>query len=110
MPKTAVLRKAASPSATSVSDCLIPKAAAPMPRLIGGVRSIYAATIVLSAFLLFLVQPVLAKVILPWFGGGASVWTVAILFFQAMLLLGYTYAYLTVRYLPPWAQSALHMT
>ena len=110
MPKTAVLRKTQSPSATSIPDRLVPKGAAPVPRLIGGVRSIYAATIVLSAFLLFLVQPVLAKVILPWFGGGASVWTVAILFFQGMLLLGYTYAYLSTRYLPPWAQSALHVT
>ncbi len=81
MPKTAVLRKTPSPSATSIPDRLVLKGAAPAPRLIGGVRSIYAATIVLSAFLLFLVQPVLAKAILPWFGGGASVWTVAILFF-----------------------------
>ena len=49
------------------------------------------------------------RIIPPWFGGVASVWTVAILFFQGMLLLGYTYAYLTIRYLPPWAQSAVHI-
>lgn len=72
-------------------------------------RYLYSATILLSAFLLFLVQPVLAKVILPWFGGVASVWTVAILFFQGVLLLGYTYAYLSVRYLPPRAQALLHV-
>jgi hypothetical protein len=101
---------APSPTATRKSDRLVVKTAAPAPRLTGGVRTVYAATIVISAFLLFLIQPVLGKVILPWFGGVASVWTVAILFFQGMLLFGYTYAYLTIRYLPPWAQALLHVT
>jgi len=53
----------------------------------------YAATILLSAFLLFLVQPILAKQILPWFGGAASVWTLCMVFFQLVLLLGYAYAH-----------------
>ena len=48
--------------------------------------------------------------LLPWFGGVAGVWAVAILFFQGVLLLGYTYAYLSVRFLPKWAQSLLHIT
>ncbi len=47
----------------------------------------------LAGFLLFLVQPMLAKFILPWFGGSATTWTVCMLFFQAALLLGYAYAY-----------------
>jgi K+-transporting ATPase KdpF subunit len=51
--------------------------------------ALYAATIFVSAFLLFLVQPVVAKEILPWFGGSAAVWTTCILFFQMVLLLGY---------------------
>jgi hypothetical protein len=55
---------------------------------------IYAATIFLSSFLLFLVQPLIAKLILPWFGGSAAVWTTCMLFFQALLLAGYGYAHL----------------
>ena len=49
----------------------------------------YACTIFLSAFLLFLVQPLIAKQILPWFGGSAAVWTTCLLFFQSVLLAGY---------------------
>ncbi len=51
------------------------------------------ATIVLSSFLLFLVQPILAKQILPWFGGTSAVWTVCMVFFQCALLAGYVYAH-----------------
>ena len=54
---------------------------------------LHAATIFISAFLLFLVQPVLAKQILPWFGGAAIVWTLCMVFFQFVLLLGYAYAH-----------------
>src|SRR5512145_2957100 len=57
---------------------------------------IYAATIFLSSFLLFLVQPLIARLILPWFGGSAAVWTTCMLFFQALLLAGYAYAHLLV--------------
>jgi len=52
----------------------------------------YAGTIFLSAFLLFLVQPIIAKQILPWFGGSAAVWTTCLVFFQSILLAGYAYA------------------
>ncbi len=54
---------------------------------------IHAVTIFLSSFLLFLVQPLIARLILPWFGGSAAVWTTCMLFFQAMLLAGYAYAH-----------------
>jgi hypothetical protein len=54
---------------------------------------LYAATIFLSAFLLFQVQPLIAKVILPWFGGSAAVWSAAMMFFQLNLLAGYAYAH-----------------
>ncbi len=53
----------------------------------------YASTIFLGAFLVFLVQPLIGKVILPWYGGGPSVWTVCMLFFQVLLLAGYLYAH-----------------
>ncbi|HYM06732.1 MAG TPA: fused MFS/spermidine synthase [Terriglobales bacterium] len=54
---------------------------------------LYAATIGLSAFLLFQIQPIIAKMILPWFGGSSAVWSTCMLFFQVMLLAGYLYAH-----------------
>jgi SAM-dependent methyltransferase len=69
---------------------------------------LYALTIVVSAFLLFQVQPVIAKIILPWFGGSAAVWTTCLLFFQVVLLLGYLYAHTTIRYLKPRMQMLVH--
>src|SRR3954471_4725282 len=69
---------------------------------------LYALTILVSAFLLFQVQPVIAKIILPWFGGSAAVWTTCLLFFQMVLLLGYLYAHAVVRYLRPRTQMLLH--
>ena len=68
----------------------------------------YAATIFLSSFLLFLVQPLIARQILPWFGGAASVWTTCLLFFQSVLLAGYAYAHAVVRWLPPRKQVYVH--
>ena len=55
----------------------------------------YAATIFLSAFLLFQVQPLVSKYILPWFGGSPAVWTTCMLFFQTLLFGGYAYAHLS---------------
>lgn len=69
----------------------------------------YALTIFLGAFLLFLVQPLIGKYILPWFGGGAGVWTVCMLFFQIALLAGYAYAHLLVMRLRPAAQMWIHL-
>jgi hypothetical protein len=60
----------------------------------------YALTISLSAFLLFEVQPVIAKMILPWFGGSSAVWSTCMLFFQLVLLLGYVYAHWLNKLLP----------
>jgi len=54
---------------------------------------LYFITIFIGAFLLFQIQPLIAKLILPYFGGGAAVWTACLLFFQAFLLLGYSYAH-----------------
>jgi hypothetical protein len=72
--------------------------------------TLYAVTIFLSAFLLFQVQPLIAKIILPWFGGSAAVWSAAMLFFQLILLAGYTYAHLLIRYLKARQQMAVHLT
>src|SRR4051812_46673716 len=68
----------------------------------------YAGTIFLSSFLLFLVQPIIAKQILPWFGGSAAVWTTCLVFFQSMLLAGYAYADWTTR-LGARRQALLHV-
>jgi SAM-dependent methyltransferase len=70
---------------------------------------LYAATISLSSFLLFLIQPILAKQILPWFGGSAAVWTTCLVFFQFVLLFGYAYADWTSRRLSPRLHTLLHM-
>jgi SAM-dependent methyltransferase/MFS family permease len=71
---------------------------------------IYAATIFLSSFLLFLVQPLIARLILPWFGGSAAVWTTCMLFFQALLLAGYAYAHLVEKKLAAGRLRALAHT
>ncbi len=72
---------------------------------------LYGATIFLSAFLLFLIQPVFAKLILPWFGGSSAVWTTCLVFFQTALLAGYLYAHLLTQYkdsrMQPWVHIAL---
>src|SRR5258707_2004484 len=66
-----------------------------MPESRGAARLfLYGATIFLSAFLLFLIQPIFAKLILPWFGGSSAVWTTCLVFFQTSLLAGYLYAHL----------------
>lgn len=70
--------------------------------------ALYAATIFFGAFLLFLVQPIIARQILPWFGGAASVWATCLVFFQSMLLLGYAYADWTSRRCTPRTQALLH--
>jgi hypothetical protein len=69
----------------------------------------YALTIFTGAFLLFQVQPLIGKYILPWFGGGPGVWTTCMLFFQVLLLGGYTYAHFTSRWLKPRTQAIVHL-
>jgi hypothetical protein len=70
---------------------------------------LYAVAIFLSAFLLFQVQPLIAKIILPWFGGSAAVWSAAMVFFQLVLLAGYGYAHILIRHLRARSQTAVHI-
>jgi hypothetical protein len=70
---------------------------------------LFAATIFLSAFLLFQVQPMMGRYILPWFGGGPAVWTVCLLFFQACLLAGYAYAHWLGKLANARLQAWIHM-
>ena len=69
----------------------------------------YAFTIFSGAFLLFQVQPLIGKYILPWFGGGPGVWTTCLLFFQVVLLAGYAYAHMLTRWLKPRGQIITHL-
>ncbi len=70
--------------------------------------TLYAVTIFLSAFLLFQVQPLIAKIILPWFGGSAAVWSAAMLFFQVSLLAGYAYAHFLIGKVNAKKQWQIH--
>src|ERR1051326_2628756 len=71
---------------------------------------ILGATLFLSAFLLFWCQPMVGKMVLPYLGGAAAVWTTCVLFFQAVLLAGYMYAHLLGRYTSTRAQIAIHIS
>src|SRR6185295_10345830 len=73
-----------------------------------GLNVLLGVTALLSAWLLFAVQPMVAKRLLPWFGGGTAIWTTAMLFFQSALLAGYLYVHLMAPRLAPRRQWALH--
>ena len=62
-----------------------------------------------NALLLFLVQPMFAKLLLPRFGGSPAVWTTCMLFFQSALLAGYAYSHSLVKLRRPWQQAAVHL-
>jgi hypothetical protein len=79
-------------------------ARSPTPYIVG----LFASTIFVSAFLLFQVQPLMGKYILPWFGGSPGVWTTCMLVFQVLLFAGYAYAHLLNRYLSVRQQATLH--
>src|SRR3954447_22721950 len=70
---------------------------------------LFGATILSSACLLFLVQPLASKLILPTFGGSSAIWITCLLFFQAGLLLGYLYAYLLVSRVRTEWQARVHL-
>jgi len=70
---------------------------------------LFGSTIFLSALLLFDVEPLIGRYVLPWFGGGPAVWTTCLLFFQFILLAGYAYAHWTTAHLPIRAQAAVHL-
>jgi len=79
-------------------------------RSAGGLAGWFAATILLGAFLLFQVQPLFSKMILPWFGGSPAVWTTCLLFFQTVLLAGYAYAHGLVHIRGVARQNLVHLT
>jgi hypothetical protein len=70
---------------------------------------VFAAALFVSAFLLFWVQPLAGKMLLPLLGGTPAVWNTCMLFFQALLLAGYAYALALTRWLSAFAQGAVHL-
>ncbi|WP_428307577.1 spermidine synthase [Lacipirellula sp.] len=94
-----------SDAAVPALDNAAPPAVAPSP----AIDFALAATAALSAWLIFQVQPMVAKRILPWFGGGTAVWTTVMLFFQAALFFGYLYAHLATKWFTPRRQVHLHV-
>ena len=72
--------------------------------------STFVCAIFLSAFLLFSVQPMFAKMVLPRLGGSPSVWSVALVFFQGLLLAGYLYAHLLTRLASLRVATVVHLT
>ena len=82
---------------------------APVPAKARGTAVIYVMTVFLGAFLLFQVQPLIGKYILPWFGGGPEVWTTCMMFFQMLLLAGYAYAHFLSSRLGAGRQAAVHI-
>jgi len=88
---------------------LNPISAPAVPILLRLAPSLYGATLFLSALLLFAVQPMFTKMVLPELGGAPTVWSVAMVFFQAALLGGYAYAHLVVRRLPLGLGALVHL-
>src|SRR5947209_17594555 len=88
-PATAAMRQAAPPHALLLAT--------------------FCAAILTSAALLFAVQPMFTKMVLPQLGGAAAVWSVAMVFFQATLLAGYAYAHLLTRFAPGRASVLIHL-
>jgi len=85
------------------------RASPPAPAALWVAPSLYAAALFASALLLFAMQPMFAKMVLPRLGGAPSVWSVAMVFFQGALLLGYGYAHLLSRILPPGRAALTHL-
>src|SRR5215468_821363 len=90
---------------------LDPTAATPQvaPSALRLAPALFATTLFLSALLLFLVQPMFTKMVLPRLGGAPTVWSVAMVFFQAALLAGYAYAHLVIRWLPLARGALVHL-
>src|SRR5437016_3914900 len=109
------MRKGAPPAGYAVArssekPTLRPQSSGPGKVSRSAGAGLFALTIFLGSFLLFQVQPLIGKFILPWFGGGPGVWTTCMLFFQVCLLAGYAYAHLISRLFSNRAQVVLHVT
>src|SRR5262245_18784966 len=96
--------------ATAVADSPSFGCTSVRAQLASWATAIFTATMFTGAGLLFLVEPMFAKLALPRLGGSPSVWNTCVLFFQATLLLGYLYAHLSTRWLSVRGQTSLHLS
>jgi hypothetical protein len=99
----------AAPAAALPPDTLAHAVPLAGPRRPALLLAVFTVAIFVSAFLLFLVQPMFSKMVLPLMGGTPAVWNTAMLFFQMVLLGGYLYAHLTTRWLGIRRQVGLHL-
>ena len=81
---------------------------APLAGRDAGALLLFTASLFTSALLLFLVQPMIARMLLPLLGGTPTVWNTCMVFFQAVLLAGYAYSHLLTRHFPVRAQVLIH--
>src|SRR5215471_5838488 len=109
MPESSGAGRAARPGQSAEPGLLHGTPAASMIGGSGVVLWSYTATTFLSALLLFAIQPLFAKMVLPVLGGSPSVWAVAVFFFQAALLAGYLYAHLLINKVPPHLTGIVHL-
>jgi membrane protein implicated in regulation of membrane protease activity len=97
-----------SPRRMSSFDAAVSPATS-VPRLFRFAPAIFAATLFVSALLLFAVQPMFTKMVLPKLGGAPAIWSVAMVFFQAALLLGYAYAHWLTRFFTARTGALIHL-
>src|ERR671916_966510 len=99
------------PAESTKRDEVENKGASDKKRASGGalLMLLFSSTIFISAALLFLVEPMFAKFVLPSFGGTPAVWTGSMMFFQATLLVGYLYVHATTTWLGARRQAILHL-
>jgi hypothetical protein len=95
---------------TSLDQTLKPTTPTGVGQHLGLAPALFAATLFLSALLLFAIQPMFTKMVLPRLGGAPTVWSVAMVFFQAALLAGYAYAHLLIRFLPVSMSALVHLS
>lgn len=95
--------------ATAVTRLDVVASALPVARQSRALVLMFSATLFLSAFLMFLIEPMIARMVLPLLGGAASVWNTCLVFFQGMLLCGYAYAHGATTLLGPRRHAAAHM-
>ena len=91
----------------SVGEAAVPKLAT--NSMVATNHRSFALTIFLSAFLLFQVQLIVGKQLLPWFGGTPAVWNTCLVFFQLLLLGGYAYAHWVTERLKAWTLTRTHI-
>ncbi len=97
-----------NPMAEAAAGTESPSTGSVAPPTVRDSKFAYAATIFVAAFLLFAVEPLIAKLILPWFGGVAEVWAVCLVFFETALLAGYAYAHWLAGHFSRRVQGRIH--